>query len=306
MGSKDDSSLTTEVDDRLDSFFGDEEDEPKEGFQGTSTTAEVNNRLDDLFGTESKSAEDDGPQPDDRGDPVEESNPPAEPEPGATTAQISSYDTENSILKELKSVVLSLEWEITDQVMQRLGEEIARLEKECKDDKIVVAFLQLLSSLGKYIQKKRAEAHPDSISLLNSVYDSMEKVVLSDDLADTAKKKMLIAEVNKYKLLKEQIATTKTAPPRKVERRAPVEAVAPEAGDVSISPDEPEPSVVDFAPHADEESVVSEPAAAPVSAGVAVSNQEVISAISQLNETIKSGLDAIREELRLLREQQQQ
>jgi len=175
----DDSNLTDEVDNRLDDFFGDDVDQ-EENF-GKKAAVEVNKQLDTFF-----DEDDDGGS----GPLLSETMP--EPPPAPVEKKVKKpapppkpfFDTDNSPLKELKSVVLSLEWEISDQVMQRLSEEIASLEKTCKNDKIVVAFLQLLSSLGKYIQKKQAEAHPDSISLLNSVYESLEEVMLSDALAD--------------------------------------------------------------------------------------------------------------------------
>jgi len=300
LGSNNDSSITAEVDDRLESFFGDEEGGQKEAAPDTSSSAEVDNRLDDLFGGSNNEPADDGAQnePDPSSEQVEHHDKPVttDNEPSL------SYSAENSILKDLKSVVLSLEWEITDQVMQRLNEEIANLEKEHKDDKVVVAFLQLLGSLGKYIQKKRAEAHPDSISLLNSVYDSMEKVMLTEDLTEAAKKKMLIAEVNKYKQLKEQIATMKPPPPRKFEPSQ--RKVVDVAADAGYSMDE-EASVL-----GDDQSVVDLPSQAPSDIGVVqtgdamVSNQELISALSDIQQTIQAGFDAIREELRLLRDQQ--
>ncbi len=49
-------------------------------------------------------------------------------------------------LRELKSVVLSLDWEITDEAMDRFFREIQRLEHEYGNEKIPVPFLHLLDS----------------------------------------------------------------------------------------------------------------------------------------------------------------
>ena len=169
-----DEGITTEVGDRIDDIFG-EGIEPAENFEDTETETAVSDRLDDLFGDGSGG----GGMPEEREKvrPRKEKSPPA---PKKEKSREIRLDADNSPIKELKSVVLSLEWEITDQVMQRLTEEISNLEDVYKVDKIVVAFLQLLGSLGKYIQKKKADAHPESISLLNSVYEHLEKAILDD------------------------------------------------------------------------------------------------------------------------------
>lgn len=196
-------------------------------------------------------------------------------------------NAEHSSLNDLKSVILSMEWEITDQVMQRLNEEVGKLETSFKNDKIVVAFLQLLGSLGKYIQKKKADAHPESISLLNSVYENLEKVMASDDLTDAVKKKILVAEVNKYKQLKEQIkdfgkskkAVQKPAPP-------PPEEPAHEA---EKSPD---------AGYGGTEAAPSTEGAPPSAVG---SDREVLDALDRINRTLQQEFQALRDEIASLR-----
>ncbi len=271
-------NITAEVDNRLDDLFGEGSDqEQDDGILEKKGTVE--GRLDDFFGEDNKK----------KGPGVVENKKKENPEK-ERTARIPDEDSK---LKDLKSVVLSLEWEISDQVMDRLGEEISKLEKLCEGDKIVVAFLQLLGSLGKYIQKKRAEAHPDSISLLNSVYDNLEQVMISKGLTEAVKKKMLVGEVNKYKKLKEQIATTKAKV--KTEER-PVESVTPVPEDVAAQEEEyTEPSVTEEPVYAGEEP------AYPMAAGSG-SYEDVVNALERINQTLKAELKALRNELQLWRE----
>jgi hypothetical protein len=127
----------------------------------------------------------------------------------AAPPEIDAEEIENSPIKDLKSIILSLEWEITDPVMGKLEEEIRKLEIIFQDDKIILAYLQLLGSLGKYIRNKLARAHVDSITLLHAVYESLEKAMLSKEMSDGAKKKMLIAHVTQYKKLKKEIQSGK-------------------------------------------------------------------------------------------------
>jgi hypothetical protein len=131
-------------------------------------------------------------------------------------------DTDNpggNPLRELKSIVLSLDWEITDEVMDRFLQEIQRLEHEYGDEKILVSFLHLLKSIGKYIRIHKGKAHPHAGKLLNSAYMSLEKVIRSEDLTPVERKRMLARELKRYRRLKEQIAlkTIERASERAVE-----------------------------------------------------------------------------------------
>ena len=212
MASDDDSNIIEQVDSRLDDLFG-EEDVNDSG--STQLKAET---PPDGFGTDETSTEAPAPEKP-RGDAVR-------PQETAVSfkTEIDADDIESSPIKELKSIILSLEWEITDPVMEKLEEEIRKMELLAKDDKILLAYLQLLGSLGKYIRKKLAQAHVDSITLLHSVYESLEKAMLSKEMSDAAKKKMLIHHVAQYKKLKQDIQATKNRA-----RRAKPSATRPQA-----------------------------------------------------------------------------
>ena len=122
-------------------------------------------------------------------------------------------DTDNpggNPLRELKSIVLSLDWEITEEVMDRFFREIQRLEHEYGNEKILVSFLHLLDSIGKYIRIHKGKAHPYAGKLLNSAYMSLEKVIRSEDLTPVERKRMLARELKRYRGLKEQIAFKNT------------------------------------------------------------------------------------------------
>jgi len=114
-------------------------------------------------------------------------------------------------LRELKSIVLSLDWEITDEVMGGFFQEIQRLKDRYSNEKILVSFLHLLDSIGKYIKINKSKAHPHAGKLLNSTYMSLEKVIRSQHLTSLERKRMLAREVKRYRRLKEQIAFRKTA-----------------------------------------------------------------------------------------------
>ncbi len=142
---------------------------------------EIDGRLDDLFGEEKTPQKNDG----------------------------KSGDIKEYPLKELKAVVLSIDWEITDDVMNRLAEQVVGLKKRYKDDKIVFILLQLLGSIGEYIKVNRGKSLPDSFKFLNSLYKKLDKVVSTKGLTESEKKKILSVEVNKYKVLKDKLSPQK-------------------------------------------------------------------------------------------------
>ena len=126
-----------------------------------------------------------------------------------------SHEADDSPLRELKTIVLSIDWEITDEVMTNFVEQIAILKDSLKDDKIVLVFLQLLGSLGEYIRINKGKSHPGAFKILTSLFNELDKVVQSKDLTESDKKKILSAEITKYKTLKEQLIKAK---PKKGEK----------------------------------------------------------------------------------------
>ena len=155
--------------------------------EGDSINEEVEGRLDNLFGDEDTAA-----------DILED-----------------SHESEDYPLTELKTIVLSIDWEITDEVMTNFVEQIALLKDRLKDDKIILVFLQLLGSLGEYIKINKGKSHPGAFKILTSLFNELDKVVQSEDLTESDKKKILSGEITKYKTLKEQLIKTK---PKKEEK----------------------------------------------------------------------------------------
>ena len=113
---------------------------------------------------------------------------------------------EPSSLDNLKALVLSIDWEITDEVMTDFIKQIEIIKDGYGDDKILEIFLQLLGDLGKYIRFYKARSHPDAINSLKILYNNMEKMVMSTDMPEAERGKLLLTEVTRFKKLKERIA----------------------------------------------------------------------------------------------------
>ncbi|MGA9538279.1 MAG: hypothetical protein WBR24_20435 [Desulfobacterales bacterium] len=127
-------------------------------------------------------------------------------------ADTKSADIKPHPLRDLKTVILSIDWEITDEVMTSFVEQVAVLQDKYRSDKIVLVFLQLLGSIGEYIRTHLGQSHPDAFKILNSLFSELEKIVQSEDLTEVEKKKILSIELGKYKKLKTQLIPSKAQP----------------------------------------------------------------------------------------------
>ena len=142
-----------------------------------------------------------------------------------------SKDLQDYPLRELKAIVLSIDWEITDDVMNRFVDQIALLKKRYRGDKIPFTFLQLLGSIGEYIRTNKAKSHQDAFKILNSLFTKLDKMVRTEGLAEPEKKKILSVELKKYKILKDKLASGK-AVVQKEKRIKPEEKIKPEKKDM--------------------------------------------------------------------------
>lgn len=238
-------------------------------------STELESRLDDLFG------ENNGALPD------------------ADEKEIAAHYP----LAELKNLILSIDWEITDDVLAKFIQQIQDLKLTYKHDKIVLTFLQILNSLGDYIKTNRAKSHPKTFKILNSVFSSLDKVVLSRDMPEPAKKKILRTEMNRYKELRTQISQGKTADkPKARAKTEPAEKSIFEEGaedqpvtltQPSAKPEEP---VVSEAPVTDQ---VLEP---DVVTGHEPSVETLSAAVEEIKKYIHDEIRALKEEIKALRD----
>lgn len=111
----------------------------------------------------------------------------------------------DSPIKNLQALVFSIDWEITDETMVAFLGEVSRLQQEFKNDQVLLLFLKLHESIGKYIKARKARAHPDAIKFVASVYKHFEKVLSTPGMPDLQKKKLLSSQVNKFKDFKQRV-----------------------------------------------------------------------------------------------------
>lgn len=113
---------------------------------------------------------------------------------------------EESPISRLKSLILSIDWEITDEVLMQFNEELLDLRDIWANEKINLVYVQALEKISKYIYQKKADSHPSAIKLLLTLYHNLEKIVSSYDLTQEQKKEILLEDVKRFESLKRHIS----------------------------------------------------------------------------------------------------
>ena len=264
-------------------------DKPKDN----SLDSEIAKRLDYLFGEGENGSDDDLPIETDGKEVAANESP--EEQPSAAESAISDIEElsaaqpdDESVpddypLAELKNLVLSIDWEITEETLAGLLSEIENLKNTYKSEKIISMFLQLLSSLGQYIKTNRGNAHPKTFKILNSVFTRLEEVVLTENISEADKKNLLRAEIQEYKRLRTTVSKRKAAEAGRKEVQAAAKV-------------EPRARIVKYA----EQAQLVAPADQTDEAVVAVTSESLAEVVRELKEFIHSELNALKQELKKL------
>lgn len=127
-------------------------------------------------------------------------------------------------LKELKSTILAIDWEITNDGLDSFIKQVNALVEYFANDKANQKLLKILFSLGKYLRKHKSKAHPDTIKRLMAVYSTLEESVTNDELSQSAKEKLLNEEIKQFQILKSKIVKT-AAPPKPSHQSKPTHTI---------------------------------------------------------------------------------
>ncbi len=112
---------------------------------------------------------------------------------------------EESPISRLKSLILSIDWEITDEILLQFNEELVDLKDIWAGEKINLVYVQALEKISKYIYHKKADSHPNAIKLLLTLYHNLEKIVSTPELTDEERSEILIEDVRRFEGLKKVI-----------------------------------------------------------------------------------------------------
>ena len=112
-------------------------------------------------------------------------------------------------LYNLKKILLSIEWEVTDDILSKYLDEIIQLKRLFQDNIYLKCLLQLQYIYGKFIK-----TYPDKIPLktykiLNRLYGCMKNILADKKLSDFEKKKLVKQEIQRHKNFRKYLTTSK-------------------------------------------------------------------------------------------------
>jgi len=209
-----------------------------------------------------------------------------------------------SPLRDLKSIVLSLEWEINDQILAQFEDEVNKLHLFYTGDRILQGLLRILRFVGRYVRVKGASSNQDTINLLMSVYDHLEAVMVTEGMTEAGKRIFLMESIKQYQSWVEKAdidgAVETKAPEAPVEELKPLgmersEEIIHEAQD-RPAPAQPAPvdEILLPARSEDEERIITAMKDLPPDEAFAYARDE-------LKKTFQKEIDALKEEIRLLK-----
>ena len=102
-------------------------------------------------------------------------------------------------LYTLKNILLSIEWEVTDDILSKYLNEIIQLQRLFQNNRYLKRLLQIQYFYGRFIK-----TYPDRIPLrtykiLYTLYDCMKNLLANKKLSDFEKKKIVEQEIHRYK-----------------------------------------------------------------------------------------------------------
>lgn len=163
-----------------------------------------------------------------------------------------------SPLRPLKTIIWSVDWEISDEILQLLNDELNRLKRHYQADETVIRFLQLMEAVGKYITKRKGKSHPESVILLRELFSELELIVFMMGMPESERKARLQKQMGKFNSLKKKLAASRTPEisrpaeePRKKmvpKKEPPAEKKVAAYTEKQLSPDTKEKVPTEFSP----------------------------------------------------------
>jgi len=102
-------------------------------------------------------------------------------------------------LKILQGIVFSLEAQMSDSALERLDNEVRRLDRLYKDDPIIQGLLRILRFAERYIRVRGARSSRDAMDLFFSVYSRLELVTGAEEMTQETRRHFLKESIVQYR-----------------------------------------------------------------------------------------------------------
>jgi hypothetical protein len=100
-------------------------------------------------------------------------------------------------LADLRNIIMSLEWEVTDDLLKDLIQELKRLQRAYIKDPLLQKLLGLLFHLGRYIKIYQSDTNPYIFKMLFQAYNGLTKIA-SGKYSSHQKAKIVNNEIKRY------------------------------------------------------------------------------------------------------------
>ena len=107
-------------------------------------------------------------------------------------------------MERLKAVILSVDWEISDETLRGVDKETAPLMRRLRFHRTLYPFLKIINSLGRYMASKKASVHKDTVSFLQSVFDHFEQAALDPSMSFRDKKQLIGQDIAAFNVFKKR------------------------------------------------------------------------------------------------------
>jgi hypothetical protein len=102
----------------------------------------------------------------------------------------------------LKKVLLSMEWEVTDDILTEYLSEIRKLKRLFRKNKYIQNLLELQYIYGRFIKIYPHNIPLKTYKILYTLYGLTKKILFNNKLSNFEKKKIVKQEIQKYKEIK--------------------------------------------------------------------------------------------------------
>ena len=148
----------------------------------------------------------------------------------------------------LKSIILSLEWEISLEVLEQMENEIDDVYPCLNNHPTAQGLLKILRFVGRYLRVWQEKSDQDSIHLLLSVFDQLENLIFSKWMTESEKHQCLTESIQHYRYWVERVELENPpeeylAEPSDTITLPPQESPVPEETTQASEPESQEPEL---------------------------------------------------------------
>ena len=112
-------------------------------------------------------------------------------------------------LYNLRILLLSIEWEITDDILSKYLNETIQLQRLFQNNRYLKRLLQIQYFYGRFIKTYPNRIPLKTYKILYTLYNCMNNILANKKLSDFEKKKIVEQEIHRYKNFRKYLTNKK-------------------------------------------------------------------------------------------------